>query len=247
MVNDASDKIALITGGGSGIGQALAKKLADKKLNVFIVGRRENKLEETRQYSTEYIFPIVADVSTETGRGTIAETIGNKQLNYLVHNAAVAEPLKTIDEISLVEWRQHSAINLEAPLFLTQQLLSNLTKGSRILNISTGLAHRALAGAGAYSVSKAGLYMLCQVWNEELSSRGILAGSVQPGVVDTGMQQVLRSDKRFVNQEFFESLKNEDRLVPADVVAETLAWMLLKMNDEEFIEKDWRIEALVEK
>jgi benzil reductase ((S)-benzoin forming) len=241
------NKSALVTGGGSGIGRALAKNLADKNVKVYIVGRRANKLEETKRYAADYIDPIVADVATVEGRQLIAKAVGNRPLSYLVHNAAVVEPLKTIDQMTLEEWRQHSAINLEAPLFLTQLLLPNLMSGSRLLNISSGLAHYALAGTGAYSISKAGLHMLYQVWNEELAPRGILAGSFQPGVIDTEMQQVLRTNKQFVNQPFFESLKSENKLVSAELVAEKLAWMLLEMDADEFVEKDWRIDALKER
>ena len=129
-------------------------------------------------------------------------------------------------------------------MFLTQLLLPNLTNGSRVLNISSGLAHFAFAGAGAYSVSKAGLHMLYQIWNEEFAARGILAGSVQPGIVDTEMQDTLRSDKDFINQSFFLSLKQENKLTSPDEVAKVLSWMLLTMKKEQFIEKDWRIEEI---
>ena len=243
-MNEFSSKTALITGGGSGIGQALAKQLGNNKHKVYIVGRRAEKLKETQDYMPEFIVPIIADVATVDGRKLIAKTLSGKTLHSLVHNAAVAEPLQTIDQITLEEWHRHLAINLEGPLFLTKLLLPNLTQGSRLLNIYSGLAHRALAGTGAYSISKAGLHMLYQIWNEELASRGILAGSVQPGIVDTEMQAVLRTDKQFVNQSYFEALKTKGQLVSADEVAKKLCWMLLDMPANEFIKKDWRIDEV---
>lgn len=238
------NKTALITGGGSGIGQGLAKQLAKKQCTVYIVGRRAEKLKETQDFAPEFIVSIAADVATAEGREAIAKAIGDKELHYLIHNAAVVEPLKTLDQVTHEEWRQLMAINLDAPLFLTQLLLPNLIQGSRLLNISSGLAHRALAGTGAYCVSKAGLHMLYLMWNEEFASRGILAGSVQPGVVDTEMQVDLRSNKEFINQSFFQSLKIEKQLVSPDTVAKSLCKMLLEMRANEFIKKDWRVDEL---
>jgi NAD(P)-dependent dehydrogenase (short-subunit alcohol dehydrogenase family) len=235
-------KNVLITGGGSGIGQALANQLAKNKLHVYIVGRRLHKLNETQQLSPNFITPIVADISSITGRKSIIKFLNGKKIHYLIHNAAIVEPLKPIDTITLKEWRQHIAINLEGPLFLTQLLLPFLIKGARILNISSGLAHRALSGTAAYSISKAGLHMLYKSWNEELSSRGIFAGSVQPGIVDTDMQVTLRSDKNFTSYPLFKSLKKENKLRSPKKIANALSWMLLKMDTESFIKKEWRID-----
>jgi NAD(P)-dependent dehydrogenase (short-subunit alcohol dehydrogenase family) len=234
-------KTAVITGGGSGIGQALAKDLAAKGFRVYVVGRRVEKLKQTQQFFPELIVPVAADVGAEEGRQLVSEAIQDEKIDYLVHNAAIVDPLKPVSEFSLQEWRQHVAVNLEGPLFLTQLLLPKLKQGSRILNISSGLAHRAIASTGAYSISKAGLHMLFKVWNEELVDKGILAGSVQPGVVDTGMQVTLRSDDSFENQAQFQSLKDEQQLLSPELVASKISWMLREMSAEQFVEKDWRV------
>lgn len=236
---------ALITGGGSGVGKALAIELANHDFQVIIVGRRINMLNETHKHAPDKILPISADISTKNGRNKIVNSIKNNPLHYLVNNAAVVEPLKLIDAITHSEFHQHLAINLEAPLFLTQSLLHNLEmEGARILNISSGLAHHALAGTGLYSISKSGLYMLFKIWNEEWFDRGVLSGSIQPGVIDTEMQMVLRSDNSFVNRSYFESLKNEKTLRSTTDVAKIIAWMLVHMPDDQFIERDWRIDEI---
>lgn len=172
---------ALITGGGTGIGKSLAIELANRGLDVFVIGRRVRMLKETQSHMPDKIHPIQADISTSSGRNDIYKVLRNQTLNYLINNAAVVEPLKTIDAVTLSEFHDHLAINLEGPFFLAQSLLPVLEKGSaRILNISTGLAHRALAGMGLYSISKSGLHMLYKIWNKEWHARSILAPSVPP-------------------------------------------------------------------
>ena len=81
------------------------------------------------------------------------------------------------------------ATNLDAPLFLTQLLRSNLT-GGRVLNVGSGAAHFAVAGWSAYCVAKAALYRLTDCWRHEIAD--ISFTSVKPGIIDTPMQKEIR-------------------------------------------------------
>lgn len=89
---------------------------------------------------------ISADVSNSEGRSKIRETVEStgKKLDYLVHNAGVLGPVKPLMDVSLEELRHHHSINVEGPLFLTQQLLGSLKDGSRILHVSSGAAHKGM-------------------------------------------------------------------------------------------------------
>jgi NAD(P)-dependent dehydrogenase (short-subunit alcohol dehydrogenase family) len=237
-------KVALITGGGSGIGRALAMHLASLGLEVYIVGRRADKLQETATSHPTRIYPIVADVSTEQGRTTVAAAIpAGTKLNYLIHNAAIADPLAVFEKITLADWRKIQAVNVEAPLFLSQLLLPKLIKGARILHISSGLAHRPLLGSVAYCASKAAMHMIYQGLQEELKPHGVLVGSVIPGIVDTEMQAHIRSkDARdYPLVDNFKNFVKDGQLQPAGKVAAGIAKLLLQTSDSQYPSKDWDV------
>ncbi len=237
-------EIAVITGAGSGIGQALTWELVLRHdLDVLVVGRRIDKLRKTQAKDKTRIQIVQADVSTVSGRAKIAAALKkNTNVRFLVHNAAVLEPVLPLSEITPEQWQMHQRINVEGPLFLTQLLLPKL-KGGRILHISSGAAHNAYAGWGAYCTSKAALHMIYQVMREELLSSAIVVGSVRPGVVDTPMQDKVRqaNEAVFPNLKKFIKLKESNQLYPAGQVAAFLAHLLLKTSAEEFSEKEWDI------
>jgi benzil reductase ((S)-benzoin forming) len=237
-------KTALITGGGSGIGRALALALADQDMKVYIVGRTVEMLEAVQQQCPAQIMPIVADVSEAVGREKIVAAFKGVRLDYLVHNAAVIGPLKPLAVTTEAEWRQCFAVNVDGPLFLTQALLGSFNAGARVLHISSGLAHRVMPGLAAYSCSKAALYLTYQAFNAELAEQNILFGSVRPGVVNTGMQMQLRRDKTdFASQSVFKAFYEEGQLVDASVVGNALTAMLTSMSDQDFISKEWDVRA----
>lgn len=231
-------KTALITGAGTGIGRALSEFLIETGFEVVAVGRRAEPLESLRAGHPDSVVAVAADVGTEAGRQAIVEAVSGKPLNLLVHNAAVLEPAGPLGELSLEAWREHQAINLEGPLFLTQQLLSTLTSGSRILHISSGAAHTAIQGWAAYCMSKAALHMGYQCWRNELQERGILVGSVRPGVVDTPMQEAIRDfdETAFPLVEKFRAFKTDGELEPPERVARFLGWLLLEAPEATFTE-----------
>lgn len=240
--------VALITGGGSGIGQALAWGLAEENHQVIIIGRRETKLEATAQRYPEQISYLPADVGTEAGRAEIIAALPpHLKIDFLVHSAGIAEPLKTLPDISLSDWRSIQAVNVEAPLFLSQALLPKLREGARILNISSGLAHEPLLGAMAYCSCKAALHMLYLCLKNELAPYNITVGSMMPGIVDTEMQAHLRSkdEADLPTVAMFRNFPQNGALISPQAVAEGIMYMLLGMNEEQFSRKDWDIAELI--
>lgn len=233
---------AVITGGGSGIGEALVKKLIPKNLAIYIIGRNKDKLDKVAATEPTVIFPIVADISNEKDRSIIKDKLSNIKIKYLIHNAAVIEPMSYLKDINITDWRMLMNTNVEAPLFLTQQLLPMMDQ-TRILHISSGAAHFPAVGWGAYCVSKAALYMLYQCLREELKSEDVYVGSVKPGIVDTPMQAVLRNANESIvpTSTFFKKLKENQLLINSDVVAQFLMWLLFEVDPQDFIKEEWDI------
>jgi benzil reductase ((S)-benzoin forming) len=233
----------IITGAGTGIGQALAIKLAASGYNILGVGRRLEPLQQTQKNNPEKIHILQADITLHKDRAKIVGQIENLGKSvYLVHNAHSHEPLGLLKDITLEEWRAQQIVNVEAPLFLTQALLTHL-KGGRILNISSGYAHYPCPGIGSYCVSKAALFMLYLCLRDELQELDITVGSAMPGIVDTPMQESLRStskDKLPLVKSFI-GFKEKNKLIPPAIVADFLKWLLFETNDDEYSDNEWDI------
>ncbi|PWG65535.1 SDR family NAD(P)-dependent oxidoreductase [Spiribacter halobius] len=236
------NELHVVTGAGSGIGRALARALAEAGHAVVAVGRREAPLRETAA-GLETIRPLPADVASEAGRARIAEAVGGARLRWLVHNAGVLEPVGPLLEAEPEALRYALAVNVEAPIHLTRALRPALAGGSRVLHVSSGAAHRPVPGWGAYCLGKAALHMAYQVLREELRPEGIAVGSVRPGVVDTPMQTLIRSqpESAFPAVERFRALKARGELEPPERVARFILALLELQDVERFGAAEWDI------
>ncbi len=230
----------VITGGGNGIGRALALSLAKQHKEVLVVGRRKSLLKETAGNDAN-IHYLCADISTLDGIDTIQNYLSSvPKITALVNNAGTLEPLGLLKEAKPKEWQNALDTNLNAALYLPQKLYAQLA-GGRVLNISSGAAYFAIKGWGAYCVSKAALSMLTQCW--QLESSTISFASVMPGIIDTQMQAIARSHSNPDHSriDFYQRLKDHGRLVSPETVASFLAWLLLDTDKNTYASKEWDI------
>lgn len=219
----------VVTGGGSGIGRALAEALARRGKKVLIVGRRQDALVTSAAFSPLLSY-VCADVSEKEGRRAIANALHEvKTIEGLVHNAGRIDPIMPISEIREEQWQAIMATNVEAPLFLSQLLLPKLIDG-RVLHIGSGAAYFPVKAWSAYCVSKAALAMLTQCWQIEMEQ--VAFASVKPGIIDTAMQTQIRQSGVMDEEKhaFFQRLKTENRLLTPSVVALFLSWLLLDVD-----------------
>ncbi|OGT77567.1 MAG: hypothetical protein A3G71_05700 [Gammaproteobacteria bacterium RIFCSPLOWO2_12_FULL_38_14] len=233
--------LAVITGAGTGIGKALALELLEKGIAIFAVGRRISLLKNLQKIDPKNIFILSSDVRKPAGRKKIVDTLPSSHtLRYLIHNAGIVTPVGSLKTLKLKTWRDAMQINVEAPLFLTQSLLPKMKEG-RILHISSGAAHFPIIHFTAYCASKAALHMIYQCLNLELKKIKIAIGSVAPGIIDTPMQNIIRSfpKKQFPDVDEFKGFKKNKKLISPEVCAKKLSDLLLNTPLKSFSKKEW--------
>ncbi|MGC6587638.1 SDR family NAD(P)-dependent oxidoreductase [Paenibacillus sp. Dod16] len=194
---------AVVTGAGSGIGRAIAIRLASEGYYVFLVGSREQPLMETKQIisnqggSAEL---IVADLSLEEGINKVEYTVAKRfpQLNVLVNNAAMIESGDYRDFTHDVVMKMFS-LNTVAPFVLTNSLLNLLEAAGKadVINISSETSIRPHGSNIVYGATKSALEYISRSFAQSLSSKKIKFNVISPGAVDTQMLRDLLNGSQF--------------------------------------------------
>ncbi len=192
------DRVALITGGGTGIGAATARRFAEEGAAVCVAGRRIAPLDEVVAEIKAFggrASAVSGDVSlTEDCQRLVDETkIAFGRIDVLVNNAGTAT-LMDADETPDELWDQTIATNLSGPFRMIRAVLPGMiSRGSgSIVNVSSVLAQTGMKKSAAYSASKAGLEQLTHVLAVEYADRGIRINAVAPGWVHTPMNESVR-------------------------------------------------------
>ena len=194
-------KTALITGAGSGIGQAIAKTYSQAGYEVWLLGRNPKKLQATAEVldGPSQVYPCdLADLDqVEKMAQSICSSNLNKGLNVLVHNAGVIKR-SPFAQSTANEWQESFRVHLLGPVLLTQVLLPLLEKSapSAIITISSTLGTRPVTGTSSYSALKAAVINWTQTMAIELAEKGIHANCVCPGIVDTPIHGTLSEDQK---------------------------------------------------
>jgi len=186
-------KIALITGGGTGIGTAIAERFVDEGAKVCITGRRKEMLDKVaKSFPQGSITTCPGDVSKDEDVARMVETTVKfgGTLDVLVNNAAISiqGPVADLDPAA---WRQVIGVNLTGPFLLMQASIPHMIKagGGSIINIASVGGLRCLPGFPAYNASKAGLIMLTQQAALDYGPHKIRCNAVCPGGVKTDMTE----------------------------------------------------------
>jgi NAD(P)-dependent dehydrogenase (short-subunit alcohol dehydrogenase family) len=185
-------KTAIVTGAGSGIGQAIAERFAEEGAALVLNGRRVETLLQTRDRLTGTGADVIVqpgDVSVRSDCQSVVEAASRAwgRIDILVNNAAVDHEMAFID-MSEEDWDQVIDINLKGPFLMSQAAARAMgAKGGSIIHISS-IDHFAANGLySSYNVSKNGLMGLSRCMAVELAGRGIRSNVVSPGATDTEM------------------------------------------------------------
>lgn len=186
---DLKGKVALITGGGSGLGVAIAQRFVKDGAKVCITGRRREKLEQTAKTLPQGSVAICqGDVSKEEdAKRMVAETVkAFGKLDILVNNAA-HDVKGRLADLAPADWRMVIEINLTGPFLLMHEAIPVMMKagGGSIINIASLGGTRCLPACPAYNTSKAGLIMLTQQAALDYGPYKIRVNAVCPGGIDT--------------------------------------------------------------
>jgi 3-oxoacyl-[acyl-carrier protein] reductase len=192
-------KVSFITGGGRGLGRAMALAMALEGAHVAIMSRSAKELQEVasliRASGGEGHY-CEGDVSNpdEVSRGTEEAVREYGGLDILVNNAAVIGPARFLEDADEAAWQKTINTSLYGA-FLCSRAAGRVMKergSGKIINISSGLGQMAYPRFCAYAVSKAGLIQMTRSLAEEWRPMNIQVNAIDPGVMDTGMQEGVR-------------------------------------------------------
>jgi NAD(P)-dependent dehydrogenase (short-subunit alcohol dehydrogenase family) len=188
-------KIALITGGNSGIGLATAKRFVAEGAYVFITGRREAELAAAVRDVGSNVTGVQGDVADLGALDRLFAEIKREkgQLDILFANAGVAK-YETLGNITEELFDTHFDINVKGVLFTVQKALPLLVDGASIILNASIVASKGLASNSVYSATKAAVRSFARTWTTDLRPRRIRVNAVSPGSTDTpGFSNLLAS------------------------------------------------------
>lgn len=186
MSQKLEGKVAVITGGSSGIGLAAAKRFVAEGAHVFITGRREAELRKAVEEIGRNVSPVQGDAAnlTDIDRLYAAVQEHGRQLDILFANAGIGE-FAALGQITEQHFDKQFNVNVRGLLFTVQKALPFLRHGSSIVLNASIASVSGDPAFSVYSASKAAVRSFARTWCADLKGRGIRVNAISPGVVPT--------------------------------------------------------------
>ena len=181
-------KTALVTGGGSGIGLAVARRLAAEGARVFITGRRQAMLDDAVAAIGARAVAVQGDVTVDADLARLFATIAEQagRLDILVTSSGVSEP-GTIEDATGAHVDTIFDLNVRAMVLTVHGALPLMGRGGAVVLVGSIAGNMGIAGYGTYAATKAAVRSYARTWTHELAPRGIRVNTVSPGPTDTPM------------------------------------------------------------
>ncbi|GCF10341.1 SDR family NAD(P)-dependent oxidoreductase [Dictyobacter arantiisoli] len=179
-------KVAVITGGSTGIGLTTAQRFVDEGAYVFITGRRQVELEKARALIGKNVTIVQADAANLDDLDRVAAAVRAEKdvVDIIVANAGFVEQVP-IDTLTPEHFDKTFNLNARGPVFLVQKLLPLMSRGGSIILVSSAMHVMGIPGHTTYAATKAALRSYARTWAAEFQDRGIRVNTLSPGVTDT--------------------------------------------------------------
>jgi NAD(P)-dependent dehydrogenase (short-subunit alcohol dehydrogenase family) len=219
-------KVAIVTGGGSGIGKATALLFAREGAKVAVAECNPESLKDVAQeieLQSGEVLPILSDVGlVEDARRIVSETVNSfGSLDILFNNAATVDLNKTVEEMTVAEWDRCLNVSLRSVFLLTKSAAPEMRKsgGGSIINCSSVGAIMAWRGGAAYCAAKGGLLTLSKVLAIEYGPWNIRVNAISPGSIIVPYFKALieREDiyDKFISKSVFQRLGKPEEVASA--------------------------------
>lgn len=187
---NGQEKVAVITGGGSGIGLAMARIFAESGYSMVITGRDAKRLQKaaaTISTDKTQVAGIPCDVRDPAAVEKLFREVSKQhsRIDVLINNAGVAHSLAPVDQLPVETWKEVIETNLTGTFLVTRAALLLMRAGGTIVNNLSVAAMQPFAGMSAYNASKFGALGFTQALREELRKRGIRVVALLPGATNT--------------------------------------------------------------
>uniref|UniRef100_Q01TZ9 Short-chain dehydrogenase/reductase SDR n=1 Tax=Solibacter usitatus (strain Ellin6076) TaxID=234267 RepID=Q01TZ9_SOLUE len=215
---------ALVTGGGRGIGQGIALRLAKEGMRVVVTARSADQLAETVRLSGGKIAALPADIS-QTREVSMMVSVAEREvgpIDLLVNNAGIGGPLTPLADSDPDEWWETLEVNLLGPYLCCRTVLPGMIarKSGRIINMASGAGTFPIPDMSAYVASKTALIRLSEQLAMEVKPHGISVFPIRPGVVRTAMVEEARGAVPLIQK-----ILDEGQDVTPDTVADLVLFL----------------------